>query len=535
SMQPTIGTTTLRDIAQLAQSQTNGGAAPALSHPHGAAGTHAHGHTHADAATHAPAAGRCPFGHGGLDAPAAVAAAPAVATNSPSESSAAMAALAQMHFGPAVHSHTMPIPGMSHPTFVDRFLLVGLTHRKGESLWLERMAVPHDELPGVLTALKAQPGIAQAMVLSTCNRTELYVLVEELALPQAVFIAMDKVRPAWGDVPAEQLDIQKGWAAVEHLFAVTSGLEAMILGETEITAQVKIALELAQKTEAAGPELVGLVQQALRATKKVRNNTRVHTGTFSVGSAAAHLALAAQEAHATHGSHGPIVVIGAGAIGDQVARSLQRANCRDFVVINRNVEKARALVQKYGGRAAGLEALYPTVAGASVVIAAVSVAEPVVTAEHFDKHARADASYTFIDLCIPRAIDHRLGEHPKRNVLGLPAVRKHLDEHIAMRTLDEPLARQIVAEEVRRYRGRILSQFLVPLIKTMQERADQIATSRLSRYTADHGASPAVEKWAQGLKGELLDMFLGAMRDAMVSGNCPLSSNEEDKHEGPGE
>lgn len=486
SLHPSIATATLRDIAGIAQQDA---AAPA----------------------------RCPFGHG------------SVGGNGHGSHGAHPAASG---FNLAVdlpaEAVTLPgpggLPGMQHATFVDRLLLVGMTHRKGDALWLERMSIPHDELPGVLGAIKARPGIAQAMILSTCNRTELYVLLEHDAKPQAVFIAMNAVRPAWGDLPAEQLDIKKGWAAVEHLFAVTSGLEALILGETEITAQVKCAIDLAQQLNAAGAELVSLVQQALRTTKKVRNNTRVSTGTLSVGSAAAHLALAAHDARA---DRAPIVVIGAGVISEQVIRTFARVEFKNFVVINRNLEKAKALAERYGGVAASLEDLYPTLARSCAVVAAVSVAEPIVIADRFETHTEGDGHYTFIDLCIPRAIDHRLGERDNRTVLGLPAVRKHLDEHIALRTLDEPLARQIVAEEVRRFRGRVLQQFLVPLIRHLQERSEEITRARLDRYVHDHGASPAVDKWAHSLKGELLDMFLTSMRDAMISGNCPLGPDEQ--------
>ncbi|MGH7145928.1 MAG: glutamyl-tRNA reductase [Planctomycetota bacterium] len=506
SMQPQIASPTLRDIAAIALVK------PGLAAPSAAA---------APAAAGAPA-GRCPFGHGAgaepkhPDRAADNLAAPAV--------SPAISGLHAALITPTPLPEAGLLPGMSHPTFVDRLLLVGMTHRKGDALWLERMAVPSDELPGVLRAVRSQPGIEQTLILSTCNRTELYAVLDHHAQPQAVFIAMNRARAAWGDVPAEQLDIKKGWAAVEHLFAVASGLEAMVLGETEITAQVKNALDLAEQVQAAGGELVSMVQQALRATKKVRNNTRVSSGTISVGSAAAQLALVAHQAHA---AKAPIVVIGAGAIGEQVVRALSRADCTQFIVVNRSLAKAQALAERYGGVAAPIEDLYPALARSSAVVAAVSVNEPIVVAEHFDSHSQHDGHYTFIDLCIPRAIDHRLGEHPRRQLFGLPAVRKHLDEHIALRTLDEPLARQIVAEEVRRYRGRVLQQFLVPLIKQMQERAESITQARLSRYTADGGAPAAIEKWANGLKGELLDMFLTSMREAMTRGACPLADRDE--------
>src|SRR5690606_10798207 len=217
-------------------------------------------------------------------------------------------------------------------------LAVGLSHRTAELTMLERVAVTATELPKLLHELQQAPDITEVMVLSTCNRTEVYAVVETF---HGGLTAVSEALARKADVPVptlyESLYVHYSGAAVEHVFSVASGLDSMVVGETQILGQVRAAYATAREAGTVGSTLHGLVQHTLRVGKRVHSETELGSLGASVVSEA--LAAAGDLRGRT------ALVVGAGSMGALAASQLAKAGVRRIVVANRTFATAERLVQ----------------------------------------------------------------------------------------------------------------------------------------------------------------------------------------------
>ena len=280
-------------------------------------------------------------------------------------------------------------------------LCIGMSHQTAPIELREKFAIPETE-HGVQSQLVSQfEGIQEALIISTCNRVEFYLAVERVDLGR------DAVQKFLGDrFSVSSLDgffQHSGDVAVRHLFRVVSGLESMILGETEILGQVKKAYGAAQESGATGKHLNKLFQRAFRVAKEVRTDTNITRGAVSVGSVAAELA----EKIFGRLVDCRVLILGAGETSELTAGALQARGVRSLVVANRSFDRASVLAKKMGGRAIGFEDWHSTLGEVDILIGSTAATEHLLKAADLAPilRRRPDRPLFCIDLGVPRDID----------------------------------------------------------------------------------------------------------------------------------
>lgn len=294
----------------------------------------------------------------------------------------------------------------------------GLSHRTAAVDVRERFAIAPGALPAATARLRGVPGVAEAVVLSTCNRVEFYAAVEAPVGSTGVRRRAGEVfreyfaAEAHGGAGRDGLDCfyqHEGPGSVEHLFRVVSGLDSMVVGETEIAGQVKDAYGAASAQGVTGRVLNRLFQRAFRVAKEVRTQTGVGRGAVSVGSVAVDLA------ERLFGDLGDrkTLILGAGDTGERVARSLRSRGARSIFVSNRSFERAAALATELDGEAIRFERWERAAADADILIASTAAPHAVVTraqvAPLMDLRA-ADRPLFIIDLAVPRDVEPAVNE-----------------------------------------------------------------------------------------------------------------------------
>ena len=277
-------------------------------------------------------------------------------------------------------------------------VLVGASHKTVGVAERESVGVPKARLAEALRVWRGLPGIDGLFVLSTCNRTE--VLATGTEGPGLAAVLREA---AFARLGPEALYVFEGPDAVFHLFSVCSGLRSMVLGESEIQAQIKEAVQTAHDAGVLDGPLETLLQQALKAGKRVRTETAIGLGTLSVASAAIELAARVSDDFARLGA----LVIGAGETGVLAAKHLRARGLGRLTFANRTLARAETAAAEFHAAAAGLESLAELVAAHDVIVACVDTPEPLLDRARLSAASwpASDAPKIFLDLSVPRAID----------------------------------------------------------------------------------------------------------------------------------
>ncbi len=283
-------------------------------------------------------------------------------------------------------------------------LCAGLNHRTAHLEVRERFAVSESEMQEVLGRLRSIEGVSGAVILSTCNRVELY------ASSLCPVRALEGFRTILAEKTGEEAPLYHHVTpqAVRHLFRVASGLDSMVIGETEILGQVKKAYSAASELGAATRSLHRLFQHAFRVAKSVRSETQITSGPTSVGAVAVELAgkifgsLAGRR----------VMILGAGEIGERTARSLQSRGVRSVIVSNRTYERAAALAAEIGGMALHFDHWEKAVADIDILISSTNAPHAILTPEKLLPllRQRRGVPLFIIDLAVPRDADPAINE-----------------------------------------------------------------------------------------------------------------------------
>jgi glutamyl-tRNA reductase len=359
-------------------------------------------------------------------------------------------------------------------------LVVGVSHRTAPVALLDRLALVDGAAEALQVDLLASPHVAESLVLSTCNRIELYAEVSKFH--GAVVDATDTLAKATGvdrDELTPHLYVRYDERAVQHLFEVAAGLDSMVVGEQQILGQVRASLRSAQESATAGRSLNDLAQAALRVGKRVHADTGIDRAGISIVSVALDLA-AEQYAGALTGR--AAVVVGAGAMSSLAATLLARAGVGDLVIANRTFEHGQRLAEQVGGRAVRLEQLADELAAAEILVSCTGSTGLVLTADELAQArgaAGASPRLVVIDLALPHDVDEAVAALPgvtriDLNVLAdLPAARASEQ--------DVELARTIVADEVRAHLASIAALRVEPIVLSLRARADAVVEAELQR------------------------------------------------------
>ncbi|GAA1034988.1 glutamyl-tRNA reductase [Amycolatopsis albidoflavus] len=357
-------------------------------------------------------------------------------------------------------------------------MAVGLSHRSADLGTLERAAIPADELTKVLHDLQQAEHISEVMLVSTCNRIEVYAVVE--TFHGGVNDVSDVLSRKAGMEPAELYDslyVHYAGAAVEHLFSVASGLDSMVVGETQILGQVRSSYATARDAGTVGRTLHELIQTTLRVGKRVHSET----GLDQLGASVVSEALAA--AGDIAGKHA--LIVGAGSMGALTASQLRKAGIAEITVANRTEANAVRLAEKVvaegiPARSVPLTELAEAVDQVDLVVACTGAQDAVFLAGHVP--ARAGRPLVVCDLGLPKDVDVAVADLADVTVVDLETIQRRMRDAGAP-TTDRQTAKAngIVLDEVREYLAGQRSAEVTPTVTALRRRAAEVVDAELLR------------------------------------------------------
>jgi glutamyl-tRNA reductase len=362
---------------------------------------------------------------------------------------------------------------------MSELLAVGASHKTAPLALRERIALTEHAAEPLLQELTAHPAIGEAVALSTCNRTELYLLVTDPVEAESGVLSLLARRA--GIRPTELLDgiyALRNCDAARHLYRVASGLESMIVGEAEVQGQVKRAYEAALAARTTGPMTNKLFQAALVTGKRVRTETAISAGRASVASVAVD---AAQEAlgdlTARH-----VLLIGAGETAELTARALHDHGVTTMFVANRRRDRAIALAQQFGGASGSFDALPTELARADIVISSTSSPHTLLGAEELAlvTAERRGRPLLLVDLAVPRDIDPACAELDGVTLLDIDGLQAQVRRHISVRKAEARRAEGIVEDEIQAFAGWLGSLEVLPTVAALRARADAVVAQVLA-------------------------------------------------------
>jgi len=386
-------------------------------------------------------------------------------------------------------------------------LVVGVNHRSGPLQLLERVTIAPEQLGKAVAGLAQRDNVREAVVLSTCNRTEVYVVAE---LFHGAYGDVRDLLCELGDLSVEELTphlySQHDTSAVTHLFEVAAGLDSAVLGESEILGQVRSAWETAQREGAARTRLNQLFRSALSTGKRARSETGIARGTASISHAA--VEMITDMIGDLTGKR--VLVVGAGSMGEGVAVALHRAGGADILVANRSADRGATLAERVNGVAVGFERLAEAVGAADVIVAGTGAEHAVLTREIVDG-ARGDTSRQLhiVDIGVPRNVDPAVAELRGVTLSNLDDLRDWADRGLSHRASEAERVRTIVAEEVENYLVDSTARQAAPLVASMHEAADRVRARELERFASrlgelDDQQRASVESLTRAIVAKLL-------------------------------
>ena len=400
--------------------------------------------------------------------------------------------------------------------------ILGLNHNTAPVEIREQVAYAGDEVSRALERLMTLEGIDEALLLSTCNRTEFYVvghdggrnLLEE-------WLHDDR---QLGDDFRKSIFTLEDEEAIRHIFRVACGLDSMVLGEPQILGQLKDAFRYAQQANTLGSNLSRLFQHTFAVAKKIRTDTEIGASPVSVASAAVHLA---QQFFAGFKKHTALLV-GAGVTIELVAKHLVSHEIGRLFVANRSIERARDLAGQFGGFALPLSEIEGTLPEADILITSTAATEPIVMAAQIEKaiKARKRKPIFACDIAVPRDIEASAGDLNDFYLYTIDDLDKVILESQSHREEAAVEAHRLLDDEIRRYAAIERSKQVAPIIATLREANEEVRkqVAEQARRRMARGESPedAIEFATASLMKKMLHGPSVALRKAGESADVEL-------------
>ncbi len=362
---------------------------------------------------------------------------------------------------------------------MSELLTIGISHKTAPVALRERVALTENEAERFIRDLVSNDDLREAVVISTCNRTEVYIVARNAVEAESVLLS--KLAGRAGIRPTELVEIvysPRNCDAARHLFSVTAGLDSMIVGENEVQGQVRRAYEAALGAGTTGPFTNRLFRAALQAGKRVRSETALGTARVSVPSVAVALA------RETVGELGEknVVVIGAGETAELTARALSEQGVTTLFVANRRIERARELAQRFGGGVGSLDELPQRMLEADIVVASTSSPHPIVGASEVEQImlARDGKPLLLIDIAVPRDIEDGCNAIPGVRVLNMDDLQSAAARNLEVREGEREQASEIIEDEITRFSGWMAQQSATPTIAALREHGSGIVEQVLA-------------------------------------------------------
>ena len=359
---------------------------------------------------------------------------------------------------------------------------VGINHDTSPLEVRDALVMSDEEAARAIQALRERAGASEALVISTCNRTEVYARGAAVESPPA-FVAelLREIKGMdLGGPKGSYLYTYHEPESVRHLFRVACGLDSQVLGEPQITGQVKDALSLAAKAGGSGPLLERLLDAALRCAKRARTETGIGRGPISSAYAAVGLA----EKVLGPLAEKRVLLIGAGEMATLAARHFQEAGVSQYIVANRGRERGEALAAAIPARAVSLEAIPVVLPGADIVIGATSSPQPIVhePAVRNAMKIRKNRPLLFLDLAVPRDVDPAVARLPNVFLHDLDALGALVAQSLAHRRAEAPKVEAIVDEELARFERWRRSLAVKPTLTGFRSQFERVARRELERH-----------------------------------------------------
>jgi glutamyl-tRNA reductase len=365
--------------------------------------------------------------------------------------------------------------------------LIGLSHHTAPLPVREQFAAEVQAGRHTVRAVRELGGVREAVLLSTCNRTELY-LVTEHRLEQEALLGMLPQPPGVDAVALPSFTYTRyDTAVVEHLFRVVSSLDSMMLGEPQIQGQVRSAYEsalhLQREHRVVGPILSRLFENALRVGGRVRAETRLGDGAASIPSAAVDLA------RKIFGSlrHRHAIILGTGEMSELALDCLAAQDAR-VTVVSRTEGRARELARRSKGEAVGAEALSSLIPSAEIIVSATAAPHPVITRALIERALPRGPreSLLIVDLALPRDVEPDVGEIDNVFLYNLDDLHQVIEGTLEKRRAEVPFAEAIIREGVGEFSHWYRALDVVPLIRELRERAEQLRAQEVDRALRAH-------------------------------------------------
>lgn len=364
-----------------------------------------------------------------------------------------------------------------------KILMVGCSHKDTSIAVRERLAFSPEQVQEALRLFRRRFQGHEAVLLSTCNRTEFYVASGDQnpsVDSKAAIEFLAECRSLDAATIAGELIERHQEQAIAHLFSVASSVDSMVVGEAQILSQVKQAYELAIEIDDSLPITHGIFQRAIRVAKRVASETRIHERRVSVPSVAiSELATQIFERF----DDKQILVIGAGEMAEETLTYLQAHGASRIRIVNRTEERARGLAEKFSATVHPWSDLGGLLSQADMVISATGATEPIMTLAHYREIERSREQRTLfvLDLAIPRDFDPSIGDCLNVFLYSVDDLKALCDRNLKARQKELPKADRIIQSEAQKFIADLRHRSSIPIIQQLKEKAEEIKLKELER------------------------------------------------------
>jgi glutamyl-tRNA reductase len=414
--------------------------------------------------------------------------------------------------------------------------ILGINHKTAPVALREKVAFSEDRLVAALRTLRQENGVTEVVILSTCNRTEVYWSGPASGAELSQWLERHHGNNL--DL-ASSLYIHQESRAVEHAFSVASGLDSMVLGEVQILGQLKDAYRVAQEAGSTGPALNKLFQAAFSAAKRVRSETRIGANAVSLASATVSLA---RRVYADLSEHSALL-IGAGEMNALTARYFRSAGVKRMVIANRTLSRAQTLAAELNALAIGLDGLDKELPDADIVITCTASPSPIISKAAVEAaiRARRRRPIFMVDMAVPRDVEPSVADLEDVYLFSIDDLQQLVDENRQQRELAAGGARLLINEEVARFLAETRAHDAGPAIRALRQQAEGIRKQSVEQarrmLASGKSSDEVIEYLANTLTNRLLHAPTQALRQASELADLALAetvtrllTEERDRH-----
>jgi glutamyl-tRNA reductase len=409
-----------------------------------------------------------------------------------------------------------------------RLVVVGLNHKTAPVETREQLSIEESQLPKALADLRASVQLSESVILSTCNRTEVYACCAFDSHGDSIAKWLGSYCNLSGESYLAHLYRLQDEKAAHHLFRVASGIDSMVTGEYQVLAQLKNAYTIARESGFTGSVLNYLFHHAISVGKRVRTETAIGRGAFSVGSAAARLA----ESIFEDLKDCTVMILGAGKMAEQTVAHLMSTGTKNVLVANRTELRAAALATRYGARAVDFDDLEAALPTADIVVASTSAREPIITQDMLKRSIvkRRGRPMFVIDIAVPRNVEPAAANIEGVFLYNIDDLQAVVEKDRIARSAEIERAECIIAQELIRFAERFRSLEAVPVITAIRDKFETIReteVAKLKRKFPDLSPDQlsGIDAMTRSIVNKICHDPVIRIKEFLSSEECPINAD----------